>query len=365
MTRAAGSVRCGKPEPILVVLISCGGREPPAIRSRRRTVPLCTTMPPAALVPFSTLVTNSCANGPRLTEVMSQGPLMPLPANVSRTRPWLSRTIRQPADEVAAEPSLVGRLPTTTQPPRRIPSAVVRPTPPGQRPGSLDAMILANKLSFPDGETWTIVVPVPCRFLALLKLLIRTLPLTSEPSLLETSTVPYGLTSPLAGTVEPIVESLWNLPIKDPGVPACAVGATASTAVAAAPAKAVPAQAIRCVIDTGHSPFHGRFPPGTGANRPESRRMTSRAHQLGPPTRTMPLPPLSTDARGIGFNSLPPKFCGPVRAWPGVSMWPGQSRAGSRRDAGQDRNQVRTACNPEPGWVIARSARCPARRSSA
>src|SRR5262245_14797420 len=131
-------------------------------------------------------------------------------------------------------------------------------------------MILANTLSFPDGETWTIVVPVPCRFLTLLKLLIRTLPLTSEPWFLETSAVPYGLTSPLAGTVEPIVVSLWNLPIKDPGVPACAVGATASTAVAAAPAKAVPAQAIRRVIDTGHSPFQGRFPPGTGRTGPKA-----------------------------------------------------------------------------------------------
>src|SRR5215471_13238815 len=270
MTRAAGSVRCGKPEPILVVLISCGGREPAAIRSRRRTVPLCTTMPPAALVPFSTLVTNSCEAGPRLTEVMSQGPLMPLPANVSRTRPWLSRTIRQPADEVAAEPSLVGRLPTTTQPPGRISSAVVRPTPPGQLPGSLAATILANTLSVPDGETWTIVVPVPCWFIELLKLLISTLPLTSEPWLMPTSAVPYGLISPLAGTVEPIVVFVWNLPINDPGVPACAAGATASTAVAAAPAKAVAAQAIRCVLDTGHSPFHCRFPPGTGRADPRA-----------------------------------------------------------------------------------------------
>src|SRR5215472_2042443 len=144
MTRAAGSVRCEKPDPILVVLTSCGGWEPPIIRSRRSTVPLWTTMPPAALVPFSTLVTNSCAVGPLLTEVISQGPLMPLPANVSRTWPWLSRTIRQPADAVAAEPALVGRLPTTTQPPGRIVSAVVRPTPPGHLPGSLAALILAN-----------------------------------------------------------------------------------------------------------------------------------------------------------------------------------------------------------------------------
>src|SRR5690348_11451634 len=201
---------------------------------------------------------------------MSQGPSMPVPAKVWRTRSWLSRTIRQPADAVAAEPSLVGKLPTTTQPPRRISSAVVRPTPPGQGPGSLDALILANTLSFPDGETWTIVVPVPCWFLELLKLLIRTLPLTSEPRLMPTSPVPDGLISPLAGTVEPIVVFVWSLPINDPGVPACAAGATASTAVAAAPAKAVAAQAIRCVLDTGHFPFHCRFPPGTGRTDPKA-----------------------------------------------------------------------------------------------
>ncbi len=162
-------------------------------------MPLLTTLPPAALVPASTLVTNSSANGPRVASAMSQGPLMPLPESVSRTRPRLSRTIRQPADAVAAEPSLVGRLPTTTQPPRRISSAVVRPTPPGHLPGSLAALIWANTLSLPFGETWTIVVPVPWRFFELLKLLIRTSPLTSEPWFLRTSAMPYGLTSPLAG----------------------------------------------------------------------------------------------------------------------------------------------------------------------
>src|SRR5205807_8267243 len=132
-------------------------------------------------VPFRTLVTNSSANGPRVASDMSQGPLMPLPERVSRTRPRLSRAIRQPADEVAAEPSLVGRLPTTTQPPRRISSAVVRPTPPGHLPGSLAALIWAKTPSLPFGETWTIVVPVPWRFFELLKLLIRTSPLTSAP----------------------------------------------------------------------------------------------------------------------------------------------------------------------------------------
>src|SRR4029077_16884517 len=258
ITMAAGSVRCGKPEPIVVVLIHRGGWEPPTRRTRRSTVPLFTTWPPAALVPASTLVTNSSANGPRVASPMSQGPLMPWPDKVSRTWPHLSRTIRQPADEVAAVPSLVGRLPTTTQPPRRISRAVVRPTPPGHLPGSLAALIWAKTPSLPFGETWTIVVPVPWRFFELLKLLIRTSPLTSAPWLLVTRAIPYGLTSPLAGTVEPIVVSFLHPPMKDPPAPAWATGAAAAkSAVAAAPAKAVDARAILPVIPTGLSPFHG------------------------------------------------------------------------------------------------------------
>src|SRR5262249_16002625 len=132
-----------------------------------------------------------------------------------------------------------------------------------------------------------------------LKLLTRTSPLTSEPWLLPTSAVPYGLISPLAGTVEPIVVSLWNPPIKDPGVPACAAGAAANTAVATAPAKAGAANPSRRVFDTPHSTVG--FLQAQGRTGPRAR-MTSRAHDSGPPTRTMPLPPLSTDARGIGFN---------------------------------------------------------------
>src|SRR5262249_6591459 len=190
ITRAAGSVRWGKPEPILVMFIIRGGFEPLIIRPMRRIVPLRTTLPLALTVPFSTLLTNSWAREPLLAAAMSHGPLIPCPANVSRTRPMLSRTIRQPALAVAAMPSVVGRLPTTTQPPWRISSAVVRPTPPGQEPGSLDATIFANWLTLPRGETWTIVVPVPCRFLRLLKLLIRTLPLTSLPWLRPTIATP-------------------------------------------------------------------------------------------------------------------------------------------------------------------------------
>src|SRR5271167_4695684 len=50
------------------------------------------------------------------------------------------------------------------------------------------------------------VVPVPCRLELLLKLLIRMFPWTSEPELFGTRAMPYGFTSPLAGTVEAMTE---------------------------------------------------------------------------------------------------------------------------------------------------------------
>src|SRR5690348_723909 len=84
ITSAAGSVRCGKPDPILVMFISRGGFEPQNFRPRRRIVPLRTTLPPAALVPCSTLLTNSSAIDPRLVAAMSQGPSLPSPQHVSR-----------------------------------------------------------------------------------------------------------------------------------------------------------------------------------------------------------------------------------------------------------------------------------------
>ena len=105
-------------------------------------------------------------------------------------------------------PSVVGRLPTTTQPPCRMESAVVRPIPPGQAPGRCLALIRANVVLEPPGDTWTIVVPVPCRFALLLKLLTRTLPRCRMPWLRPTTATPYGLTSPLPGTVDAIVEIL-------------------------------------------------------------------------------------------------------------------------------------------------------------
>ena len=120
---------------------------------------------------------------------MSHGPLMPCPENVSQTRPWSSSTIRQPALAVRDIPLDVGRLPTMIQPCTST-SPVVRPTPPGQAPGSLDALIRANTVRWPPGLTWTIVVPVPCRFALLLKLLISTSPRCSRPRLRGTSTMP-------------------------------------------------------------------------------------------------------------------------------------------------------------------------------
>ena len=137
---------------------------------------------------------------------MSHGPLMPCPENVSRTRPWLLSTIRQPALAVADIPLDVGRLPTITQPCTTA-SAVVRPTPPGQAPGRRDALICANLVRWPRGLISTIVVPVPCRFALLLKLLISTWPRRSLPRVCRMATMPYGLTSPFRGTVEPIVLS--------------------------------------------------------------------------------------------------------------------------------------------------------------
>src|SRR6202042_597473 len=103
-----------------------------------------------------------------------------------------SSTSRQPALAVAAMPFVVGRLPTTTQPPCRMLSAVVRPIPPGQAPGRGLALIRGKVVRDPRGETWTIVVPVPCRFFLLLKLLTRTLPRCRWPRLRPTTATPYG-----------------------------------------------------------------------------------------------------------------------------------------------------------------------------
>src|SRR5262249_42443565 len=133
--------------------------------------------------------------------------------NVSRTWPWLSSTSRHPAFDVAAVPFFDGRLPTITQL-CTVTSAVVSPMPPGQAPGRPRAEIFANTVRCPGGLTWTMVVPVPCRFFLSLKLLTSTLPLCSLAWLCLTTATPYGLTSALRGTVDPTSLVWWRLPIK-------------------------------------------------------------------------------------------------------------------------------------------------------
>src|ERR1700733_2627241 len=150
------------------------------------TVPSSTALPAAATVPFSTLVTNSSAVLPKSAAVMSQGPLMLLPVNVSRTWPDGSTTIRQPDPETL--PPLVGSEPTITQPLCSAVRAVVRPTPPGQLGRFL--LIVANTRAFPDGVTSMIVVPVPWTLPLSLKLLTRMLPWDRSPVLLGMTATP-------------------------------------------------------------------------------------------------------------------------------------------------------------------------------
>src|ERR1700733_9597968 len=83
--------------------------------------------------------------------------------------------MRQPGPEMT--PFAVGSEPTITQPLRSATRAVVRPTPPGH----LLSEICANRLALPPGDTWTIVVPVPCVLAMSLKLLTSTSP-AGEPA---------------------------------------------------------------------------------------------------------------------------------------------------------------------------------------
>src|SRR5271155_2023493 len=99
-------------------------------------------------------------------------------------------------------PVPVGRLPTTTQPPGRIESAVVSPTPPGHESETGRDPMFANVVAVPLGLTSIIVVPVPCTFALSLKLLTSVSPLMSSPTVDCTTATPYGFTSPFAGTVD-------------------------------------------------------------------------------------------------------------------------------------------------------------------
>ena len=152
-------------------------------------------------------MTNRSAVSPYWTAVMSHGPSMPYPVMVFLTLPHWSRTIRQPGPEMLL--LTVGSEPTITQPLGSATRAVVRPTPPGHA-GSLT---LANRLALPRGETWTMVVPVPWALAVSLKLLTSTSPRYRWPVLRGTTATPYGLTSPLAGTVEATTLVWCNSPM--------------------------------------------------------------------------------------------------------------------------------------------------------
>ena len=113
--------------------------------------------------------------------------------------------------------------------------------PPGHVPGRCAALIWANTWSAWFGATSTIVVPVPCVFALLLKLLTRTSPWSSLPALRGTTATPYGLRSPFSGTVEATVVMVVKPPTNEAGVLAPAPGARATPAASRAPA--VPAAA--------------------------------------------------------------------------------------------------------------------------
>src|SRR5260370_40441080 len=121
------------------ILDPCGGLDIVILA----TVPSLTGVSGAAVVttPFNTLVKNSCALSPSSLAVMSHGPLITPPEKVSTGLPFASSTIKHPAPTVSIIPSVVGKLPTITHPVRSTTNAVVSPTPPGQEPGSVPALI--------------------------------------------------------------------------------------------------------------------------------------------------------------------------------------------------------------------------------
>ena len=142
-----------------------------------------TGMPLLVLVlPPRALETNTCADVAVDVTARSQGPAMFSFVMVWTTVPWSFSTIRHPAGSRPGSAPLlvVGRLPTTTQPPGRMPSAVVRPTPPGQAIPAGSVATSANRLAGPPGDTWTMVVPVPWTLALSLKLLTRMLPVSGR-----------------------------------------------------------------------------------------------------------------------------------------------------------------------------------------
>src|SRR5216683_6772337 len=110
--------------------------------------------------------------------------------------PLLSMTRTDPAEALPHDPSGEGKLPTKTKPFCRMLRAVVRPS------GAFPWKKSANGAF---AGTSTMVVPLPCRFELALKLDTSTSPGLIVPplgKLAGTKATPYGLRSPLDGTVD-------------------------------------------------------------------------------------------------------------------------------------------------------------------
>src|SRR5437879_5609213 len=154
---AVGESTHGIPSAITCSLRTFGACSAPDSSTIRTTVELLIVWTPLAAPPLSTMLTNIVVLEPSLTAVEPHGPWMLALAIVFTTLPLLSSTIRQPYLAVADLPLVVGRLPTTTNPPGRMFSAFVSPTPPGHAPGSVFASSAANGESLPEGVICTIV----------------------------------------------------------------------------------------------------------------------------------------------------------------------------------------------------------------
>src|ERR1700733_14996070 len=138
---------------------------------------------------------------------------------------------------VATVPSVVGTLPTMTKPPLRPTGAVLNP-------GRLlvkNVTALPGGAIVPVGLNCPIVAPVPCTPVTgtvsvLLKLLTSTSPAAMIPppgKCSGTNATPYGLTSPLPGTVEELINCGMNGSAALAGVPKVTLKLAASRALRA------------------------------------------------------------------------------------------------------------------------------------
>src|ERR1700678_300835 len=169
-----------------VELVTTGGEVALRVRSRRTTVQLPVNGTPwsVEVLPPSALDTNSSADVAFDLTARSHGPTMSLLVMVSTGVPWSFSTMRHPAGSRpgSAPLAVVGRLPTTTQPPGKMPRAVVKPIPPGQAWPAGSVEMLANSRAWPAGVTSTMLVPVPWTLALSLKLPTRTSPAVSWPA---------------------------------------------------------------------------------------------------------------------------------------------------------------------------------------